>query len=1094
MAETTSLLNAEPEEIASCLRFLRRVATSLVRSEDLADDLAQDTLLRTIKAGVPTGPKRWSYLRTICKNLLRQRLRTETREKAREALSARREEIRNLPSSDHLGAAKAIVEALERLDPKSYDVIRLRYFEGWPPRKIAAHAQEPLATTKRRLERALLQLRTLLRKGDGRLPSAILALAGPVLPLTAAATVSAAVGGTAVTKSMIGALAGVLLACGFFATWVTSQPSEEPDGAWQSDTVAEANLPADQRDEGEDANPDRPAPIPTQPFVPDRLSPVIASADRETDIFGWVHDEDHRPIENAIVRAYREPWTPWIVDPLQAQTGKESLGETRTDATGAFSLKQERGAFVMLSATASGRVSISDVRATAGEMVRLEMRTGVKLGIQVVDASGKPVEGAVVDAEQTLETPEGRTVVTRGRGVTNGAGAFESRDFLPGELRIDVDAQGFALCHHETISLETAANDPHIITLERGRKMRGTVYDQLTRFPLAGARIHWHWHFDSRQRDIVSDKNGHFEIDGGDPDPGLLLSVSAPGYLDRKQWLQGEVDFEVELFPIWPVIGKVVSETGAPVGEARVLILGNPHAPSSHEIGIRTTTTDADGKFRLDLLHLTRMQALALEKNGKGRTIIEVDPLAIRRSRSAPLTFVMPEGRRLVGEVRDLEGRALPGIAISITRELGTKDLPVANLPSIQDAATGGSRRRTDDLGRFHFADLSPGKYTLSAEIPGSANLSRDVVIEPGRDCDSVVLRPRNNIPLDLLFVDGKENPVPELAVVVQLTSGGTLTGSSDAVGKLALPGVPSGISFDVSVSIQTDKWNRQDYAALLHDGTIHRLVVQRFADISGVAMDERGVPLGRYHIGVVRNGNQVSSTFTDAQGAFQASAPIEGPVDLVLNGTRTCVTTWRKEVSRWRGTVSSVQAPADHVKLIASELRFDRKLEVLVRNPDGGVADAATVVVTFGNGGRNALVDDVGAAQLADLPNEAITIFARPKENTGLAVSEIIRVVPQGETVTLHLRRLSMLRGRVLNRDGRAADAEIRVSDPSGNTASTRTSENGAFLLEVPEDAPLEIEATLRDAESGGLTIIRASKISSGTECLLTPPPLKFR
>ena len=226
-----------PRELARHSSFLRRLALALV-GEEHADDLVQDTLLIGLQKAPPD--KRWigSWLRRVCVNLFRQRLRGESSRLKRELEWARREASPSTEESvEHRAAVTALARAVSNLKEPYYTAIRLRYFDGLMPQEISNRLDEPVGTVKRRLERARERLRADLAKGDVRWEAMLLPLAGlsatdgignfvPAGTTASAGSSSATIlslgGALMVKKSYVVAgvlLVGVLAAASFLIEW-----------------------------------------------------------------------------------------------------------------------------------------------------------------------------------------------------------------------------------------------------------------------------------------------------------------------------------------------------------------------------------------------------------------------------------------------------------------------------------------------------------------------------------------------------------------------------------------------------------------------------------------------------------------------------------------------------------------------------------------------------------------------------------------------------------------------------------------------------------------------------------------------------------
>src|SRR5688572_5621324 len=142
---------------------LRALAIELVRDANVADDVVQDVWLAALQRPPRHHDSLGGWLATALRNVARGRQRKQRRRAAHEA-----ERARTLPLStgdaDGPGDASApsreqrahaLLRAVEALDPVHRDVVWQRFFDGKPPRAIAAATGVPVATVKSRLQHAL---------------------------------------------------------------------------------------------------------------------------------------------------------------------------------------------------------------------------------------------------------------------------------------------------------------------------------------------------------------------------------------------------------------------------------------------------------------------------------------------------------------------------------------------------------------------------------------------------------------------------------------------------------------------------------------------------------------------------------------------------------------------------------------------------------------------------------------------------------------------------------------------------------------------------------------------------------------------------
>ena len=120
--------------------FVRRLARRLVRDEQRAEDLVQDTWVAALERAPNTHVRGW--LGSVVRRIWSKELRGEERRHRRELEASRVE------ASDLLDEAMAleesrrlVVEALFGLTESLRTCLLLRYFEGLPPRRNRAQAR-----------------------------------------------------------------------------------------------------------------------------------------------------------------------------------------------------------------------------------------------------------------------------------------------------------------------------------------------------------------------------------------------------------------------------------------------------------------------------------------------------------------------------------------------------------------------------------------------------------------------------------------------------------------------------------------------------------------------------------------------------------------------------------------------------------------------------------------------------------------------------------------------------------------------------------------------------------------------------------------
>ena len=145
---------------------LLRVARCLVRSDDVARDVVQDTMLSVSMniAGLknPRAYDIWSsqIVRRCCFSHFRRR-RRERQVTSDVETSAAVALVADPDTSDPVARAE-LIEAVESLGGKNREVISLHYFLGLSLEEIAAEVDASVGAIKLRLHRARTELRSRL--------------------------------------------------------------------------------------------------------------------------------------------------------------------------------------------------------------------------------------------------------------------------------------------------------------------------------------------------------------------------------------------------------------------------------------------------------------------------------------------------------------------------------------------------------------------------------------------------------------------------------------------------------------------------------------------------------------------------------------------------------------------------------------------------------------------------------------------------------------------------------------------------------------------------------------------------------------------
>ncbi len=719
-------------DLAAHADFLRRLAASLMRSPDLAEDAVQETLLLSLRRPPAAGAAPRGWLVGLLRNVVRNLRRGEARRAARERRAAPPSRAQPELLREREGLRARLVAAVLALPDPLREVLLLRYDAGLPPREVARLTGRPVATVHDRLARGLSLLRA--RLGDQEPPgdpaerrrSLRAGLAALGEGASQAAPLGLAGAGLALGKPLLAVGTALLLVAG--AWWAAAdRPRPSPPAATGGPLPAEARA----------GSPSLARAAPT--LAGGAPEGPAAALPREPGVFGAVvASVGARPVAGARVVAWR-----------LAPPGP--FGEAPTDLEGAFALSGADAAVgpLHLVVTHPGFAPARLERVHPGlEPLRAELEPAAFLvGRLVFPSPAHPAfAGARLLARSQPPRPMG-----------------EASDALTGDLRptfpehVGLDAQtpasegGFRLgplragTYALVLSCEglaplelggAASHDPGSgvavpmgATVDLGElrvppvePVRVRVLDAGTEQPLLRAAffgVHEHV-----QRVVLTTA---LEALPGDP-PGTYLvpcfrgsaalnathlRVTAPGYgpLDAA-WVNHFSDepHVVRLHAAAAVEGVVADADGRPLADALVIV-----RTASDELARAWAAADARGAFRFEgLPALTELQVLAISPGAA-----DVHALAgvrLEPGRTARLNLGGPGATALEGRLTRA-GLPVAGVLVSL---LG----PEGRRLQLETRATG----------RFAFAGLEPGTRRLFLALgPGAGSLEAACAVEEGR-------------------------------------------------------------------------------------------------------------------------------------------------------------------------------------------------------------------------------------------------------------------------------------------------------------------------------------------------------------------------
>ncbi len=925
-------------------RHVWRVALRATGHDDDASDICQDVflslLLRPPAAGAVTSPQGYltSRVMTLARRLRQAGRRRELRERraARDSIADR-----NAPSPD----IDAILAVLDDLPERVRTVFELRYLAGYHNREIAA----ALGLSERSVEAELKSARDVIRSRVGHGAVGILAAlslapdgsdasppqellpdllrivdAGRALSLPAA-------GGIVLAKAKsivaICAAALLLLAGGGIVYRLLTVPAAPRPVAVRAhprpDTAARHAPPAPRET------------APTEEGLPPPVD--LAAADRELDLFGIVLDQDGQPVAGACVETAFRPLLTLLlyVDGEVLEKAETAGPATKTARDGTFLLRLRRAqlACLRVSHEAYGRTEVP--RCQAGEFIEVALLPALSLQVVARDENGKAVPGAQVRFWRRRYD----SMCDRREGVTNAEGVCSFTGMEPGKGMIEV-VHG-RLGSPNWLDVEVMPGGPTLIdvVLPTGRTIRGRVVDAVTGDPVAGARVSPYY----PTRPVLTNAEGFYEVPGWTGEGVTDMVASAPGYGRHLRVVPpvGELDFE--LVPGYRAQGRIVDAGGKPVGGALVIGLASSRDKEGQQVDSHTAVTDAGGLFQLVDLRSDLAHTLIILAEGHGRSLLDFDVSLAEGGLLDFGTIVIPAARRIEGVAENENGDPLRGLTVTLIGQNDGRGRLRNGIASFQTPYGAEESRRTDDLGRFRFSDVSPGSYKLTLNAPALPRVSKDVDVEEDEDALGVVLRVVTGRSLVFVLRDEEGNRVPEITCSVGFDgkSASAATGEDGRAEVMGLPAKEVLIHFGI-----TREWlSPQGPRRVIPDGQEVIYTVERAALIEGIVLSPEGKPLPGLGIWAESSGTDghADMAWCDETGRFFFSLRRGSEVDLFVKGPHGMPAFHADEVTEFRATVRNVPAPSQGVIVRTNRVPRDRSVTVVVVDPEGRpVAEAA--------------------------------------------------------------------------------------------------------------------------------------------------------
>jgi protocatechuate 3,4-dioxygenase beta subunit len=787
---------------------------------------------------------------------------------------------------------------------------------------------------------------------------------------------------------------------------------------------------------------DAPAAAPEAPVA--ALRPI----DRDLDLHGEVVRRDGSPVADARLTAVTYAWR--RASRLNAAGYRIArTGPSTTSAPdGTFALRLTRGECVALRVSADGLAPVELAMRQPGERVRVVLDEGVSLRVTVTDGSAA-LAGAFVELSD--DGQGSMTTWRRGTSDASGAARFESlspgarvivRCLMPGRARSSLEA----------VDLPQSGEAAVSVVLAEGRTLRGRVIDAESGAPVAGAIVGFSW---DPERAVSTAADGTYSLRGLVERGDEMVTVRAEGFAAERAMPGARDVVDFALRRGFAATGRFVGPDGVAVAGALAAAVASP-SENGGAVCLSTgfATSASDGTFRIADLDRALRHVLTVTAPRSGRLCVAIPAPA--HGADADLGDVtLPAARSIAGRVLDAASQPALGVKVMASGPLGGDSSP---------PLWRTDERLTDDLGRFRFGDLAPGRYLVIASPAGAPRVEASVDVPADRDVLDLVLGQTATRTLVVRVLDDAGRPVERALVDASGRNGERYVRAETSADGTARLAVAAGVSVAHAYAPyrSTLAFLQCEAQPLRADTTEVSFVLREGVWLTGRLLDVEGRPIARALVRVFDRPEHDVTVSTAEDGRFKAAVPRGAACDVRFDG----IVSGRDTDLSARAEAAS---PGADVVLRCGRVATDRTLRVRVTDPNGKPVAGVRVFLggDYHETMRSGDTDAEGRASFSGLAARAW--IATAGSHGGWYQSAPLAVTPDGQEVTLTLRAAATISGVVVGKDGRGVRAVAAAWSDADEWffVSDVTADDGTFTLRVSAEDPGPFRVTARFTDS---------------------------